>query len=260
MASIYPRSTKLVVSVILALELLSIIGGKGHASHPQSAPAPLGSHHHSPKLSFSFVPPEDDPQPQTNQAGGKRDQLCNISTPESSVTLLMPPTNQGLTVAEHPTFWVYVPPTSARNVFLKLEDEYQNYHYHTVLPLPEPSGIVGFTLPEAAPALDLNKRFKVSVAVMCGPMLDPSDPVVEGWIQRVEPDSTLIEQPGHSTFEVAALYANQGIWFDALTTLASLRQSLPGDADVIDAWQQLLESVGLETMQDTELLSIAPAS
>ncbi|MGD1858121.1 MAG: DUF928 domain-containing protein [Leptolyngbyaceae cyanobacterium] len=202
-------------------------------------------------LSFGFIPPDDSGQPQTNRAGGRRDQLCNASIPDPPLTLLMPPTNQGFTVARHPTFLAYLPQTSAQNVFLKLEDEHGNYFYHTTLPLPTGSGIMSFTIPDTAPALEPEKYYKFSLAVICNAALDPNDPVLEGWIKRVEPDTFCSFQAEQKTaFELGASYANNGIWFDALTTLANLYRAQPDNPDIIWAWEELLQSVGLDVIQN----------
>ncbi|MEM8613547.1 MAG: DUF928 domain-containing protein [Cyanobacteria bacterium P01_H01_bin.105] len=207
-------------------------------------------------LSFSFVPPEDSGQPRTNRAGGRRDQLCNHSTPLPSLTLLIPPTNQGLTTAQHPTFLIYIPQTSAQNVFLKLEDEHDNYLYHTTIPLPEGSGIVSFTIPNTAPALELEKYYKISLAIMCNTALDPNDPIVEGWIKRVESDTSFSSQEEQKTaLELSAAYASNGIWFDALTILANLHQSQPDNPDVTLAWEEFLQSVDLDSIQDAMILN-----
>ncbi|MEA5464366.1 DUF928 domain-containing protein [Leptothoe sp. PORK10 BA2] len=201
-------------------------------------------------LSFSFIPPEDSGQPRTNRAGGRRDQLCNHSMPTPSLTLLMPPTNQGTTTAEHPTFLAYIPQTSAQQVFLTMEDEDNNYFYHTTFPLPDQAGIVSFTMPDMAPSLKPEKYYKVSLAMMCGAILDPNDPVVEGWIKRVELDLPLSPDQGQDTaLERSALYANNGLWFDAITALADLLRSQPDNPDIIDAWEELLQSVELELLQ-----------
>lgn len=194
---------------------------------------------------FSFIPPEDSGQPRTNRAGGRRDQFCNNSMPTPSLTLLLPPTNQGLTTAAHPTFLAYLPQTSAKQAFLTLEDEDNNYLYHTIFELPEGAGIVSIPMPQTAPALEPEKYYKISLAMICGQVLDPNDPVVEGWIKRVEldPDS----QPSQeNSLELGAWYASNGIWFDTLQTLADLYEVEPDNA--IAAWEELLQSVDLDDM------------
>ena len=48
--------------------------------------------------------------------------------------------------------------------------------------------------------------------------------------------------------ELPALYAQAGIWYEALATLAELRRSKPNDSVLISAWESLLQSVGLDTV------------
>ena len=205
--------------------------------------------------SFSFIPPEDSGQPRTNRAGGRRGQLCNNAMPTPSLTLLLPPTNQGTTTAAHPTFLAYLPQTTAQQVFLSLENEDNNYVYHTTFELPEEAGIGSFPIPETAPALESDKYYKGSLAIICGEILDPNDPVIEGWIKRISPDMFIEPQPSQRTpFELGAWYARNGVWFDALQALAELRIAEPDNLDAIAAWKELLQSVGLDTMGTVPLL------
>jgi hypothetical protein len=44
------------------------------------------------------------------------------------------------------------------------------------------------------------------------------------------------------------LYAANGIWHDALTNLAQLRQTNPEDAALMADWESLLKSVNLEAI------------
>ncbi|MEM1253457.1 MAG: DUF928 domain-containing protein [Cyanobacteria bacterium P01_H01_bin.21] len=205
--------------------------------------------------SFDFIPPEDSGQPRTNRAGGRRGQLCNNSMPTPSLTLLMPPTNQGNTTAAHPTFLAYLPQTTAKQVFLSLEDEDNNYVYHTTFESPEAAGIVNFSIPETAPVLEIDKYYKVSLAMICGEILDPNDLVIEGWIKRIAPDMFTELPPSQETpLELGAWYARNGVWFDAVQMLADLRIAEPNNLDAIAAWKELLQSVGLDTMGTLPLL------
>ncbi|MEO1297663.1 MAG: DUF928 domain-containing protein [Cyanobacteria bacterium J06636_16] len=207
-------------------------------------------------LNFSFVPPEDSGQPQTNRAGGRRNQFCNSSTPTLAPTLVIPSTSNGITTVERPTILAYLPQTSAQQAFLTLEDEQNHLVYNATVALPESKGIVRFTIPDTAPALELEKDYQISLAIVCDVVLDPNDPVLEGWIKRIELDADLAAQQAQLTeLETAALYANNGIWFDAVATLADLRQSQADNPDVLAAWAELLQSVELEIIQDADILN-----
>lgn len=240
MFSIQLRSTT-VFTVICSVSLLGEIAPAYARPNSPDTEQLLALDHQQ----FDFIPPEDSGQPRTNRAGGRRDQFCNNSMPTPSLTLLLPPTNQGLTTAAHPTFLAYLPQTSAKQAFLTLEDEDNNYLYHTIFELPAGAGIVGIPIPDTAPALEPGKYYKVSLAMICGQVLDPNDPVVEGWIKRVELDTQSKPSP-ETSLELGAWYASNGIWFDTLQTLADLYEVEPDNA--IAAWEELLQSVGLDDM------------
>ena len=240
-------------TVVTALGLLSQLGGTVQASSHHTAPSERLALDHR---SFDFIPPEDDGQPRTNRASGRRDQLCNNSVPDPSLTLLIPSSNQGLTTAAHPTFLAYFPQTSAKQAFVMLEDENNNDFYYSLVDLPETAGIVSFSIPATAPSLEPNQPYKLSLAMICGQILDPNDPVIEGWIQRINPDTVAESQPSQEvSFELGAWYARNGIWFDALGVLADLRIAEPDNLDAIAAWEELLQSVGLDRVGTAPLLN-----
>ena len=75
------------------------------------------------------------------------------------VTPLIPPSQIGRTVASHPTFFVYVPETGAKEVLFSLQDANRNHHYQTTFDISGKEGIISFTLPEEAPAIEMNKPY-----------------------------------------------------------------------------------------------------
>jgi len=163
-----------------------------------------------------------------------------------------PPINQTLTVAANPTFFVYVPETTAKSAEFLLSDDQNKEVYQTTLRLPTvpssdvPSssvstpGIVKVSLP--ANTLETGKNYYWVFALNC--MAADGDLsgtlYVNGWIQRTElsPDlKTKIEQA--TPLEQAQLYAKARIWPETLMLASQLRTSKP------DEWEELLNSVGL---------------
>ena len=60
---------------------------------------------------------------------------------------------------------------------------------------------------------------------------------------------TLMSQLKNATpRQRVTLYATNGFWHDALTTLAELRSANPGDATLSRDWVSLLHSVGLDAI------------
>jgi len=157
----------------------------------------------------------------------------------------------GLTVVEHPTFWFYVPYslTSLRSVEFVLQDEKDNDVYRTPVTPPEMAGIVSLRLPPMLTPLLIGKRyhwfFKIKIACAPKKQFNVKD-YVEGWVQRVTLSPTLTRQLKAATPQQRiALYAKNGIWHDALTTLAELRLVAPEDATLKADWNDLLQSAGL---------------
>lgn len=218
--------------------------------------------------SFTFVPPPDEGAPTTTMGGASRG-TCPLMAREGAVplTALMPavalpdtpiPSLTGRTVVEKPTFFVYIPDSSIKEVVFSLQDENHNHLYQTSLPTPSRPGIISFTLPKDAPSLKVNQKYNWYVGMICSTK-NPQDisevVLVDGQIKRTEPSSILKAELGKVTgLEKAAVYAKNGIWTDALTTLAQLRRSQPDNSRLATAWEELLKSVGLEDVAKEPLV------
>lgn len=163
-----------------------------------------------------------------------------------SMTPLLPDSKQGLTNMRHPTFWVYVPPTSAPQIHFTLKDENNRGIYQSLIPITKTGEIISINLPEDGPPLDVGKTYQWSVALLCQPT-QTDIPIVGGKIELVEPDSVLRTQLEQKTaLEQAASYGQAGIWYDMVNNLAQLRKTQPNNSTITTNWIQLLNSVGLE--------------
>lgn len=158
----------------------------------------------------------------------------------------------GLTTVAHPSFWFYVPYTSeaAYPVDFVVQDADDRDVYRTSVSLPKQPGVISVSLPATAKALEVGQSYHWYLRVFCPPQPEPPLPdVKEGEIQRVSLDPALKKQ-----LEVAepqqrvALYAAKGIWYEALSTSATLRSVKPEDEKLKADWVSLLQSVGLETI------------
>lgn len=248
-------------SIGVSLKLILLAGvplGVQAQSTPTTSGNPLSSHSIA---SVTFEPPSDGSGQPVNTAGGaSRDGgICpqDSATPSMFMKPLMPENQPGLTVADHPTFFVYVPQTSAKMVLFVLKDETEteDYYYQKTIPLAHTAGIVSVKLPSDAPVLEVGKRYRWSFVLLCGGELRPDSPGIEGQIQRVAENPALSNQlKGSSLLERAALYGKDGIWYDTLTNLAELRRSQPQDVTVAATWEDLLKSVGLEAIATKPLL------
>jgi hypothetical protein len=194
----------------------------------------------------------------SGRGGASRGEVaCSANPIEFSrrfVPLTPVDSNYGLTLSEHPTFFVNIPPSSAQKAFFSLKDETGKVHYQTVLPINQQGGIMRIALPQSVSPLMINRRYQWGVATLCSGKLKPDSPFVSSWVQRVEPSTTLINELAKSTpIDRAAVYSTNGIWYDTLTTIADTRQQQPNNATLLSTWSTLLKSVGLSEIASQPL-------
>jgi Domain of Unknown Function (DUF928) len=240
------------------------------------SPRPLPPDHSSPTTdggggSYAIRPlPPDQGAPGTSGGGGSRGDCPNTDiplTPLAPVTTTLldsitPPVTEILasTTHEYPTFWFYVPYslTSEFPAELILQDE-EGYTIHQVnvtdsLSSTLQPGIVSVALPSTGSPLEVGKRYQWFFKVYCS-STDDMPVFVSGWIERVAPNPLLVnELASVSLPEQAVLYANNGIWHEALTILGELRREHPADPDIAAAWTSLLQSIKLDQIASEPLI------
>jgi hypothetical protein len=148
----------------------------------------------------------------------------------------------GRTTSAHPIFWLYV--AYPQNSLVKLDiydrDLEEFIAVSFLLNVTEP-GIVSFPLPTDGVSLEVDEIYQWELSIYCDRDGDSPNDSVSGSIQRVRLPAELDTQLQEATpIERIALYAEEGIWFDALTNLAELRRQKPEDPDLAAAWQDLL--------------------
>ncbi|MBH8571886.1 DUF928 domain-containing protein [Nostocaceae cyanobacterium CENA369] len=208
-------------------------------------------------------PPSDDP-PGGRVRGGARRGTCSLAN--STLTALAPFTEDvsqqvtnvwGLTTQANPTLWFYVPyaNNSAYKTKFVLQDQQNNPIYQKAIALPERPGVIGISLPTNAPQLAVDKQYRWFLNISCN-QKQPSPPIyVEGVIKRVNLKQAITKQFKTATLlEQSTIYAQNGIWHDALTTLAQLRQKNPQDKALEVEWKNLLASIRLDDVASQPIL------
>lgn len=179
------------------------------------------------------------------------------STNEQLVALL-PTKEPALTVSAYPTIFVSLPPTSAgKGEFLLVRGDKDEVLYETTITLPGNSGIVSVSLPNKGtlPPLEVGKTYRWFFFVIRNPQNRAEDMVAQGQIQRIEPSPSLVAKLKNAPpRDRAALYAEAGIWYDAINSIAQLRRSSPSDRAIAADWAQLLKSVGLDRISQKPLI------
>lgn len=197
----------------------------------------------------------DSSDDQTNTPSGS----ANRETPQPSctqqskipLTVLMPTSNVGTTVAANPTFFLYVPETTAATAEFVIVDDNRNDVYRTTLVLSSTPGIVTLKLPETV-SLKTGKNYLWQFEIICDPLnrQTKDKKYVQGLVQRVEISQNLKTKLDYAVSPImkAKLYAEAGIWHEALTLLAQVRSYQPTE------WEELLKSVGLDALAPAPLV------
>ncbi len=210
---------------------------------PVGEPAPKSSVGGGSRGDLAFRP-VGKPAPERTVGGGSRsdDALAKVVP-------LLPSNQYGHTVASHPTFYVYLPTSSVKQVFFSIQDKNKQNLYQTTLEVSGEGGILSFTLPEDAPELELDKDYQWFFATIEPKgILRPDNYGVTGWIKRVAPPTAAVADADLSAIERAALYANAGIWYDTLSLIARAKLEQPNNSSLQGEWQDLLKQVDLDTV------------
>lgn len=203
-----------------------------------------------------YIPPDLDlrgtPSGPREGAAGRGD--CPKLRPP--LTALVPQPNWGLTVAEHPAFWFYIPsadcPDIAEKITFVLTDrKTQKEIYQESFQPKKKHGIMAISLPETVSPLELDEQYDWQLSYICTPLgKSPEQIYLKGSVMRVKLPTNLNSQLEATTIEREriVIYAENGFWQDALTRLVQLYQSQPGDEKIKADWVNLLRSVDLESL------------
>lgn len=211
----------------------------------------------SPLISWAITwsPPPRGTPTHTEGAGTRNDSTCEEgeNTPNPPLTALLPTNTTALTVSARPTFFVYIPETSATTAELVLKDENDDNVYATTINLPGKSGIVSINFPATAKALEPGKTYRWYFDLVC----NPSKRVFlqRLMVQRVEASAALQRELATAkASDRPNIYARNGLWYDTLMALTATRNSAASDATFTANWKQLLEAVGLKAIADKPLI------
>jgi len=241
--------------IILGLTLASILlGGFGILEpliKPKIAPA-ISLNQFRFQLALKFrLPPKG--APGRRRHAGSRDGYCSSN---EELIALMPGTNFGLTVAERPTFWFYIPyQSNGLEAEFWLKDRKGNKIYQQIVALKNIPGIVKVSLPETVSSLEIEQLYSWRLSVICNRSDRDDDAFVWGGVERVSMSSELESQLKDKTErEHMKIYAENGLWFDVLTTLAELLSANSQDKALDEDWVELLQQVGLEEISSKPLV------
>jgi hypothetical protein len=162
------------------------------------------------------------------------------------------------TTASHPTLWIHIPklPTGTTAQFtITKEGNKQREFYSKRFNTADKSGVFGVQIPSSTAALEVGTRYLWQVRIVC-PVR--SELLIGSWVQRIDANqlnrgmnleqsrSILQQLTTEKPENRAPLYADLGLWQDAITTIAQLRLKSSGDPQLEQDWKDLLTQTKME--------------
>jgi hypothetical protein len=183
-----------------------------------------------------YVPPSNLDAPKVSASGISRsgctetEEICLIAL-LPDLMLEASPIPQ--TISERPTIYLLTPKVENGKIRLRIFDESgltSNPIYSKVFSINNQDGIVAFKIPDDAPILEIDKKYKLEFDVQ----YPFENKRVFGYIKRVLPSQKLVDQLKTTTkpIELAALYAQEGLWFETMQTLAEAQRTVPQNPEI----------------------------
>jgi Domain of Unknown Function (DUF928) len=211
------------------------------------APTPLGESvlAASVRSSLRYQLPKTRKLASTQGAGSR----TGGETAQAKVELLVPKDHVAFTTKARPTFFWYVSKVPSAPV------EFALHKQGVAAPILvkrvdiTQAGLVKLEMPLDAPelTLDATKKYRWSVSIIAHEMQRSANPTYQAWIQRVQlaPEEMIQIQAATSDRERASIYAQSGLWYDALAEIATPYADRPSDPILRADLTLLLDQVGL---------------
>lgn len=199
-------------------------------------------------------PPVNRGSPTDRRGAGTRGECPAVSVAPTSLVPIVASNNSkvvmGDTATEYPTFWFYLPYDAAKlhSVKFVIIDEQDKSLTKEPIPIniSGTPGVISFTLPKTEQPLKPNSYYHWYLLIDCNPQSRAEDIAIEGLVQFVPPDAEFNKRLQVATErEKAVLFGQQGYWYDAITSLGTLKRQQPSNTTLIEDWKALLNSVKL---------------
>ena len=180
-----------------------------------------------------YRPPETPSAPKDTGSNATRGS-CE-SNPTAGLTALAPLSHVGQTSTQHPTFVWFVPDRTPRPLQFHLYTSTGQPLYKTQM--QSQSGITHFTLPRSQPELVIGQSYVWQVVLVCNPNVSSTNIVAAAKIQVVKPSPTLQTQlaAAQTPQQRSDLYAESGLWYDAVVEASKSPQSQFAVLDLLDS-------------------------
>ncbi len=155
-------------------------------------------------------------------------------------------TGLALTVSAYPTFWFYVPEQLKEIEFAEfmMQDERDEDVFENPIRVQrETSGIVSFQLPSREKPLELNHPYHWYFSIVCDPERPSRNPSIDGWIGRVQLETSRERLAAATPIDRLELYASKDIWHETLKLLAEQLCRSRENPIYAEYWDTILQAV-----------------
>ena len=165
---------------------------------------------------------------------------------------VLAPDHTGLTTSEHPSLYWYISGTASSPVEITVVDPRAiKPLLQITLPAPVAAGVHSIRLGEHGVRLQLGVGYRWYVAVVTNANRRSKDILAGGAIERVEtPDGLRAALAKISPSNTSSLFAEVGLWYDAVASVSALIDSAPQDPNLRGPRAALLAQVGLTEIKE----------
>ena len=184
-------------------------------------------------------------------AGGSR------GSGDDAITLdVLAPDDVGTTTEEEPSlFWFQSKPSKAKFELTLLQENKAKPIVQIDVDLASKTGIQRLKLSEHGGKLALGTEYQWVVALVDDSDNRSKDLVASGVIKRIEPPADLKRKIAATpTSSLAGVYAEAGIWYDALSALSDQIEAHPENKELRRTRADLLRQVGLKAAARADLV------
>jgi hypothetical protein len=168
---------------------------------------------------------------------------------DATITLdVLAPDDTGLTTQEQPSlFWYQSKPAKARFELTLIEENKTKPVVQVNVERASKAGIQRLRLADQGAKLAPGIEYKWVVALVTDPDNRSTDLVASGFIKRTEPTAELKAKiAGAAPASLPGIYAEAGIWHDAVSSLSDLIEAQPDNKALVAQRADLLRQVGLK--------------
>ncbi len=222
-------------NVAVCLSVFFVAGSTLSLASNEDIPQPARKH------LLSYTPPMRG-APASRVGGGSRgvgDTLPKL--------LVLAPDHTGLTISEQPVLYWYVSkPSVAHFEVTVINDQMVEPLISKDVDLPVQAGIQALRLADFGVKLKKGIEYRWYVTLITDAAQRSNDIIASGTIQYIDPTPELKAKLSKADkSSLPKIYAESGIWYNALASVSELISEKPGDPVFREERADLLEAVGL---------------